>query len=610
MYKSSVYISDEISQLISDLASIRSQCDDEKLRHKASDVLSKSDGGKYKSNKESILRNWKTLKQSIEPVHLVQKLERCNFLPKSSFEKFGNKSRSHQATLVLIKVYRQVQSSEKKYDKFVEILRRHNRFAADALTNPVGIPINKPETVDKHLIEQLRDHLKKNEKKIKDKLKRYPEVLLKITDDFIECDILDIDTVEKILYDDSLKEVPQRLVELVIANIHLGAYNRLLETLKSEKNLKGLVFQLTTAGVGEAIKTGKPNLHLASSEFPHVSTETDSGILLTLSTTPKIPNMDSSLLAQHSPADLAVFKVFGSVIVTKNKGSAIFRFATNVSAAKDKIQEGAITSMIEDIITHTDDSNVKKIVQLKVTLRRLHNKKSNMSTAILSSATLLSGVPTLQNIARTQLEQQTTESVQHSMNETIIAANRSYLIEEINTMALAKAFKNKGITCFYGLDGTLGRQQMAEDFLTILERNNLLDQQLDILREQGMTYVLDRLNNCRNAYSADPQILRPNISNNRIDILENLDIDDVREIFIEREVFSSSMFDEIEKKYSGSEDQMCIVLIEIINSGPRAMRTLVDVLYINQLDSLAASILWGTRNELQEMQDNTQIGTK
>ena len=110
--------------------------------------------------------------------------------------------------------------------------------------------------VDKHLIEQLRDHLKKNEKKIKDKLKRYPEVLLKITDDFIECDILDIDTVEKILYDDSLKEVPQRLVELVIANIHLGAYNRLLETLKSEKNLKGLVFQLTTAGHGQDIKTG------------------------------------------------------------------------------------------------------------------------------------------------------------------------------------------------------------------------------------------------------------------------------------------------------------------------------------------------------------------
>jgi hypothetical protein len=70
-------------------------------------------------------------------------------------------------------------------------------------------------------------------------------------------------------------------------------------------------------------------------------------------------------------------------------------------------------------------------------------------------------------------------------------------------MALAKAFKDKGITCFDGLDGTLGRQQRAESFLTILEKNhNLLDQLLDILREQGMTYVLDRLNNCRNAYLA------------------------------------------------------------------------------------------------------------
>jgi hypothetical protein len=89
------------------------------------------------------------------------------------------------------------------------------------------------------------------------------------------------------------------------------------------------------------------------------------------------------------------------------------------------------------------------------------------------------------------------------MNETIITANRSYLIEEINTTALAKAFKDKGITCFDGLDGILGRQQRAESFLTILEKNhNLLDQLLDILREQGMKYVLDRLNNCRNAYLA------------------------------------------------------------------------------------------------------------
>jgi hypothetical protein len=117
-------------------------------------------------------------------------------------------------------------------------------------------------------------------------------------------------------------------------------------------------------------------------------------------------------------------------------------------------------------------------------------------------STLQNIIPALSEQRATEAAQLATESVQHTMNVTIIATNRSFLIAEINTNALVRAFKDKGITCFEGLDGTLGRQQRAEDFLTILERNNLLDQLLHILREQGMAYVLDRLNNCRHAYSA------------------------------------------------------------------------------------------------------------
>ena len=96
--------------------------------------------------------------------------------------------------------------------------------------------------------------LKEFEKKIKDKLKRNLQVVLEIIDNFIECGLLDIDTVEKIIH--SPTEAPELLVEFVIANIHLGAYNRLLETLKSVKKLSGLVSDLTTAGVGEDVKTG------------------------------------------------------------------------------------------------------------------------------------------------------------------------------------------------------------------------------------------------------------------------------------------------------------------------------------------------------------------
>ena len=101
---------------------------------------------KSKSNKESILRNWKKLKHYIEPVDFVRELERCNFLQKSSLENLGSKSRSHQATLVLIMVCRKIQLNEKKYQEFVVILRRHNSAAAEALTNPVGGPINNTDS--------------------------------------------------------------------------------------------------------------------------------------------------------------------------------------------------------------------------------------------------------------------------------------------------------------------------------------------------------------------------------------------------------------------------------------------------------------------------------
>ena len=102
--------------------------------------------GKSKSNKESILRNWKTLTQSIDAKDFERELVTCNFLPHSSFVELENINRSYLATLILIKVYRQVQSSEKEYHKFVEILGRCHGTAANVLINHVDGPINNPVT--------------------------------------------------------------------------------------------------------------------------------------------------------------------------------------------------------------------------------------------------------------------------------------------------------------------------------------------------------------------------------------------------------------------------------------------------------------------------------
>ena len=559
-------------------------------------TINNSKDKKSKSNKESILINSKCL----EPVTFAQELERCNFLPKSSFEHLGSKSRTHQATLVLFTLYRTIQSYKKKYQEFVEILRRHNSAAADALTNPVDGPTNNTGSVYQHIIKQYSNLLIRFEEKMKSKLKRNPDVALVITDNLIECGILDFDGVYKILH--SQREAHE-LVECIIANIHRGAYNPLLETLKSKIKLKGLASELATAD----IKTDhKKQQFYHKSELP-----------VLLDGLPENPKLNGALLDRRIRVDVAVSKEIGSIIENKNEGSVMLRFREslikNLIAGKNKIQREVMSDVTYDAMKYMDSSALEGVSQCDVMLKCFNNKINNMSTTIQPLAALPPDVSTLQNIPQALSEQQATkpahhatELAQHTMNATIIAANRSYLIEEINTMALVRAFKDNGITCFDGLDGTLGRQQRAEDFLTILETNNLLDQLLDILREQGMTYVLDRLNNCRNAYSADPQILERNIFNNRSNIFNSLDIDDVREIFIEREVFTSRMFDEIEVAYSGSEYLMPVVLMEIIKSGQRAMQILVDALYMNQADSLADSILRVTPNEWQEMQDNTK----
>lgn len=108
--------------------------------------------------------------------------------------------------------------------------------------------------VDEHTIKLASDRLKQYGKTIKDKLKRKMDVVLEITDNFIECGLLDIDGLEEILH--SQKEPAEVLVEFVIRNLHLGTYNLLLKTLESDKHFRSLVSDLNTAGVSDDKKTG------------------------------------------------------------------------------------------------------------------------------------------------------------------------------------------------------------------------------------------------------------------------------------------------------------------------------------------------------------------
>ena len=95
------------------------------------------------------------------------------------------------------------------------------------------------------------------------------------------------------------------------------------------------------------------------------------------------PEMNSALLARHSPVGIAILNNFDSTTDEGKEGSAIFRFAhkgsKNVIAVQNKILHGAMIRLMEDITKHIDDSTLKRVSHVKVMLRCLNNKDSIMS---------------------------------------------------------------------------------------------------------------------------------------------------------------------------------------------------------------------------------------
>lgn len=93
-------------------------------------------------------------------------------------------------------------------------------------------------------------------------------------------------------------------------------------------------------------------------------------------------------------------------------------------------------------------------------------------------------------------------------------------------------------------------------------------------------------------YNSDYSNLRRNIIHKFERLVNSIDIDDLKDTFIGREVFDIPTFDRLEKKFENNREQAtAAVLIHILKSGHAAVVTLIDSLYINSMDSLADELL-------------------
>lgn len=86
--------------------------------------------------------------------------------------------------------------------------------------------------------------------------------------------------------------------------------------------------------------------------------------------------------------------------------------------------------------------------------------------------------------------------------------------------------------------------------------------------------------------------MRRNVIHKFEKLVNDIDIDDMRETFVERKVFDVSAFDCLDRKFEDNREQAtAALLIQILKAGHEAVVTLVDVLYMNAIDSLANELL-------------------
>lgn len=90
----------------------------------------------------------------------------------------------------------------------------------------------------------------------------------------------------------------------------------------------------------------------------------------------------------------------------------------------------------------------------------------------------------------------------------------------------------------------------------------------------------------------DTEALRQNIFRYRMEIAESVDIDEMKDIFVDRDIFKESLFQAIAERYPDKRRKRVISLLtHILPAGLYAWITLIDVLHWRTFSSLANKLL-------------------
>lgn len=539
--------------------------------------------------RQKIIRNWKIVKKYVYPVDLLEQLCKRNLLQLENFEDLNKMDRSLALDKVLTSSYRNI-FTKKQFDILKAAVKDVNSCANiewdasndDTYTVPYQ-DINIPESVV-----SSNDGIKR---KLKQTVKG--KVAIDIKDDFLVQSIITIDEHEKVSKDLRESAVSDTFIQMIFDKFSMRSLDCLAHSLHQfnekqkikQSNIKSLLdMLLETSNIPDKeLSSTRSSIEMKQCSFNQtIHSSASFKVKLNLNNDNQQDQSTFNDKVVHNVENLTsdFVRILGSYPAGADKGSVIIFLKSLENDLARRLQRSLIDGSFVELLD--------KLFNDKAIKTSLSKGKYKLEVTIEPYEG-----PVFQGLN----ESECLPDNEKRPSSNLISVNRSFLIDQINVIALLQAFgstNSETIVRFEkaGIHEAIEITQQAEIFLDVVEEEGLQEAFYNILQEKKMTYVLNRLQTYQKVCSADYTNLRRNIIHKFEQLVNTLDIDDMRETFVERKVFDIPTFDRLEEQFENNREQAtAAVLIKILKAGHEAVVTLVDVLYMNAIDTLANELL-------------------
>ncbi|XP_071124715.1 uncharacterized protein [Mytilus edulis] len=538
-----------------------------------------------RSCRQKIIRNWKNVKKYVYPVALLEQLFKRKLLKRENFEDLNWMDRSLALDKVLTSCYRII-FTKKQFDILKAAVQDVNSGANiewDASIDDTNTVPYEDINIPEYVVSSNVGFNRTLTRTVKGK------VAIDIKDDFLVHSIITIDEHEKVSNDLRKHTVSDTFIQMIFDKSNTRSLDCLAHSLQQfnekqkikQSNIKSLVDMLLGKSKPPDLSSVRSSIEMVQCSF-NQTIEASADLMVKLNLTNDSQQDQSTFNdkvvqnVENITPDL--MKVLRSYPTGADKGSVIIFLKSLEKDLAKRLQRSLIDGSFVEL------------------LDKLFNDKA-IKTALSKGDYKLE--VTIQPYEGSSLQDESkclTENEKHPSSN-LLSVNRSFLIDQINVIALMQAFyrtNTETIAKFEkaGIYKATEITKQSEIFLDVVEEEGLQEAFCNILQEKEMTYVLNRLQTYQKVCSADYTNLRKNIIHKFEKLVKDLDIDDMRETFVERKVFDIHTFDRLEEQFKDNREQAtAALLIEILKAGHEAVVTLVDVLYMNAIDSLANELL-------------------